>query len=29
MEDWYWDKNNYKNLLKKSGGRNRVILNCG
>ena len=22
--DWYWDKNNYKNLLKKSGGRNRV-----
>ena len=21
--DWYWDKNNYKNLLKKSGGRNR------
>ena len=22
--DWYWDKNNYKKLLKKSGGRNRV-----
>ena len=22
--DWYWDKENYKNLLKKSGGANRV-----
>ena len=22
--DWYWDKNNYNKLLKKSGGRNRV-----
>ncbi len=22
--DWYWDKINYKKLLKKSGGRNRV-----
>ena len=22
--NWYWDKNNYKKLLKKSGGRNRV-----
>ena len=22
--DWYWDKDNYKKLLKKSGGANRV-----
>ena len=22
--NWHWDKNNYKKLLKKSGGRNRV-----
>ncbi|GIR67774.1 MAG: phosphatase [Pelagibacteraceae bacterium] len=22
--DWYWSKDNYKNLLKKSGGANRV-----